>query len=121
MSQEIEHERTSNIVCPYCGYEDECSYEHDDDNGQTECGSCGETFNFERHIDVEWSTTKQSCTEKGEVHSYKLRAWHTPYIYSGKNWTIYHCEKCDDEVIKTAPIAENGEPFTIPLDSEDLE
>ncbi len=44
-------------VCPYCGEEDDASWELISDSGTTTCGSCGRDFNYERVIDVNYSTS----------------------------------------------------------------
>lgn len=63
---ELDHSYTSQIVCPYCGYEDRDSWELNDDSGETECGECEMTFNYRRNVSVTYSTTKKapSCAGK---------------------------------------------------------
>lgn len=48
-------------VCPYRGYctEDEDGYHERKGNGQDKCLKYGEMFNFEVHIDIAYSTSRQ--------------------------------------------------------------
>ena len=58
---EIVHEYTGNIICPFCGAEDGDSWEEqpgNEDLGNIECGECGRTFAAERIMTVEYSTYK---------------------------------------------------------------
>ena len=54
----IDTEYTSQMVCPHCGYEDYDSWELSNDSGGTDCASCGKQFNYERQIEVTYTTTK---------------------------------------------------------------
>lgn len=51
-------ENTKNIICPYCGYEDEDSFELQRDSWNTECISCWKKLFYERYIDVTYTTKK---------------------------------------------------------------
>lgn len=56
---EIDHEYTDNMICPYCGAEDVDSWEcvpTEEQIGYVECGNCGRTFNAERNISITYST-----------------------------------------------------------------
>ena len=58
-----ETERTENIVCPYCGYEDRDSWEVDfgpgfDGDTTVVCGSCEQEFYASRMVDVCYTTKK---------------------------------------------------------------
>ena len=55
MGEEIDHEYTAEVVCPYCGYEFHDSWELDD-TGDIECGSCEREFTFNRYVDVTYCT-----------------------------------------------------------------
>jgi transcription elongation factor Elf1 len=57
----IEHEFTRYITCPYCGSEDEDSWEqgkdiNDGSLGIIECDKCGKKFSARRDVDVTYST-----------------------------------------------------------------
>ena len=60
MTVDIDHEFTRNIICPYCGYEDEDSWETEPDEqgclGSIACGKCGREFKAYRYVDVTYST-----------------------------------------------------------------
>ena len=60
---EYETERTENIVCPHCGYEDRDSWEVDfgpgfDGDTTVVCGSCEKEFYASRMVDVCYTTRK---------------------------------------------------------------
>ena len=52
---EIEHQYTTEIVCPHCGYEFSDSWEFED-SGDAECYRCDLAFFFERQIEVTYTT-----------------------------------------------------------------
>ena len=66
MKKEIEHEYTSNMVCPYCGFTDEDSWETSKDDGVKDCGNCEERFNFVRNISIDYCTSKITNQEGEE-------------------------------------------------------
>lgn len=49
-----EQNYTSNIKCPYCGYEDEDSFENPDEDERCVCGMCGSVFSYQRIVTVEY-------------------------------------------------------------------
>ncbi len=51
-----EHSFESHIICPYCGYVDQDSWEADDESDEKECGKCGLTFGYERIVTVEYNS-----------------------------------------------------------------
>lgn len=53
----IDHEYTSQIISPYCGWEDRDSWEAGD-SGDMECDRCGKKFHLERDVTVTYSTDK---------------------------------------------------------------
>jgi uncharacterized Zn-finger protein len=68
----LKHECTDEIVCPYCGYEFEDSYEfgNEEDLGLIEC-DCGEEFYATMSIEVTYSTKeviKGNCAYCGRKH-----------------------------------------------------
>jgi len=104
MKNNIDHEYTKEIVCPYCGNEQSDSWEFSDD-GEIECGMCEETFTYERIVTVEYSTAKSECKE----HNYILRKdlpkllIDTKGVFDPKyrrepipqsEWTYYRLVKC---------------------------
>ena len=54
----IDHERTSQAVCPHCGEIDESCWEYRGDSGVITCGECEEDFLYEREIIAEYTTAK---------------------------------------------------------------
>jgi len=45
-----------NIKCPYCGYENQDSWECEEQSEKYECGKCGSTFSYERQLTVEYNS-----------------------------------------------------------------
>lgn len=58
ISGEDEPFDTEEIVCPYCGYEHQDSWEMEDDDGDIDCDECGKTFYFTRNVEVTYSTSR---------------------------------------------------------------
>ena len=61
--QEIEHDWTDEVVCPWCGYEHTDSWERHMDNGGEEdeiCSGCGKNFTIECDISVTYSTSQKT-------------------------------------------------------------
>lgn len=59
----IETDHTTNVICPYCGYEHRDSWEIDFGAGmegdtEMECNRCDETFIASRCVTVTYSTCK---------------------------------------------------------------
>lgn len=59
----MNHEYTMNIVCPYCGYEFEDSFDlsgnmDDGDIEECICEECGKDFEYTLNVDVTYSTSK---------------------------------------------------------------
>lgn len=56
--QPIEHERTDEIVCPWCGHEHADSWEFGD-GSEMVCGECDNVFVFRKMVTVTYSTQKK--------------------------------------------------------------
>ena len=102
------------LTGPIHFFEDDWQEDFED----VDCINCDKKFGGQRHIKISYSTSKQKCTDNKCVYELAERFGHNPYIYKNKNWTIYKCKNCDDEVIKTGKII-NNEPYIIELDCED--
>ena len=113
-NKDIEHEYTEEIVCPWCGYETGDSWECSDE-GEEECPECQKKFNYSRNIQVSYSSWRSKC-DKCDYELDKERFTGNPYLYSDRNWTIWKCKVCENEIVKAAPIAEDGKPYVIPLE-----
>lgn len=108
---------TTLVTCPYCGYEDNDSWEIHHNEGDLDCGMCGEKFHFEREVTVTYSTYKKRCDSN--KHEFVLASdtpyfviKHAPKVVDGfkikfgildvSGWT-YHkteiCRLCDEERI----------------------
>lgn len=55
------------LKCPYCGHEDSDSWEISDDSGTIECGSCGNEFDYERIVTVDYSSFPKAKAEVKEI------------------------------------------------------
>ena len=116
--EDIDHEYTDEIVCPWCGYKYSDSWEFSDD-GEEECPECEKNFSYNINTRVTYNTERKKCKEgkcEYEIDETKIT---NPYIYKYKdkdlNWTIYKCKICDDEIIKTGEVAADNKPYIIPL------
>jgi hypothetical protein len=68
MKKEIDHEWEVYAVCPHCGETDFDSWElgepyalnhfMDGETGTTECGECGKTYTWIRHVMLRYETKK---------------------------------------------------------------
>lgn len=73
MSEQIDHNHTMNIVCPYCGCEDDDSYEvepGEEELGLQTCGNCEKEFYAHRNISITYTTreaTYGTCARCGET------------------------------------------------------
>jgi len=108
-NNKMEHNNERNITCPYCGWEDEDSWEFGEDEGTATCGSCEKEFNVTREIEVTYSTSRIEC-EEGE-HNYKVEDYHIhkqKYNTKTKDWDklpeleweyirIEVCDICEDK------------------------
>mgnify|MGYP002868477286 CR=1 FL=1 len=56
---ENEQFQTSNLVCPWCGHEDRDSWELADWDGSYECPACGKLFEYEREVEVPYTSRKR--------------------------------------------------------------
>lgn len=55
---EFDHNMTAEIICPHCGYEHGDSWELHGEDGVQECVSCKKEFEWERFVEVTYSTEK---------------------------------------------------------------
>lgn len=73
----IEHEMTEEIVCPFCGSEFTESWEfgeysNDEDLGLVECDECNKSFYATRNISISYSTKKAKYGTCNHCHSKNL-------------------------------------------------
>lgn len=45
------------VVCPYCGYRCQDSWELSADRDQTSCGRCGKEFYYARYVEYSYNTS----------------------------------------------------------------
>lgn len=97
----FKHDFTDEIICPYCGYQFQDSYEHGEySDNILECGDCEKNFSFEKNISVSYSTSKH-CESNNITHNWYLDFTHK-YDQScaasglaGRTFNFYRCEICD--------------------------
>jgi hypothetical protein len=70
---EIDHEYTSELVCPYCGHP------HEDDGemneaGDHQCSSCDKHFKYEVDYSVSYTSRQVPCMN-GEPHNWKTEPY----------------------------------------------
>jgi hypothetical protein len=79
MPKEIDHDSTTEIVCPYCGYEYGESYEQfeDSDTHDTtiECTICEKIFEVCREITVTYSSSKPECEDEHRFNQEDDELW----------------------------------------------
>lgn len=69
----------SEVVCPWCDHEHDCSYEFfdrydgDGDTKDVSCQSCDRQFQAQMHVDVEYSSIIANCPgHKLELHEHEM-------------------------------------------------
>lgn len=67
--KQFDHSYTDEIVCPYCGCIDRDSWEVQPDSADMQCGDCGETFDYNRIITIQYETFKKenNCEHTGKI------------------------------------------------------
>ena len=89
MAQFEERFYENQIICPYCGEENEDSWEFGDSEDEQECYECGKYFSWERHTSVSY-TSKADCELNGEQHNYN----EDPDFVSDKDGKSWYCTIC---------------------------
>ena len=84
MIDELDTWRTDEIVCPYCGYVFDESYEYIGDE-LVECPDCMKKFELESEEIVEYTTTKPDWLRR-------WRSYNNEQIYRSE-WRIQHAER----------------------------
>lgn len=62
---ENEQSFTEEIVCPWCGEEQSDSWECCDWDYEYECMNCGKMFEYERNVEVTYTSKKRECDYPG--------------------------------------------------------
>lgn len=89
---EIDHDYTSEIVCPYCGYEFDCSYEYSSDD-TIDCHECEKIFSMIKYFNVNYSTKKIQCANGDGPHKWRTKSFEFEGNMVLKN--LYRCKLCD--------------------------
>ncbi len=58
-NKKINYDFTDEITCPYCGVRESDSWENNENDGKEYCGSCYNTFFWERNISITYSSSKE--------------------------------------------------------------
>lgn len=87
--EDIDHDHTDDIVCPYCSHEHNDSDELADGEreGVLDCHECGKSFRYTADYSVSFCTEKAPCLNNEGEHK-----WGTRYSIVGKQ---RFCEICD--------------------------
>jgi hypothetical protein len=125
----VDYARLNNVVCPYCGYEEEDSWELDEDYyDDYQCGRCEKKFTVKIETERFYTSEKIDCGDIDIEHNYLIdhiylsKQEHIGKGKAGANkdgfidlpkdkWEIcyfYSCSKCDDleiehETIENTP------------------
>lgn len=67
--KEVDHEYTSEPICPYCGAEVSDAWEMDEHEEKEICNTCSSTFSCTREVIYEYSTEKVESCEPVEVEA----------------------------------------------------
>lgn len=104
----MEHNFERLIKCPYCDWEDDDSWEIEEEESMITCGNCGKEFNVLRQVEVTYSTSRIECNN-GD-HNYKLESYFiSKRKYINRDWInlpeseweyfrIEVCEECEHKV-----------------------
>lgn len=69
VEEDIDHESTSEAVCPHCGFEYQDSWEWGDDGDEdVTCERCEKHFSLEVEVHWRYSTRKLDCDEGTHVY-----------------------------------------------------
>lgn len=60
-----EQSYTEEIVCPWCGKEQSDSWEYADYDSECECDYCEKVFEYQRNIEVTYTSRKRECDYQG--------------------------------------------------------
>lgn len=99
----MKHEYQNNIICPYCDWEDQDSWEFDEEEGIYQCGSCEKEFNVVRDVEITYSTSMLNCDDNGSKHDYNIDRYHESsrtFDYGAwcdkpkSEWEYYRIEIC---------------------------
>lgn len=56
--ERIDTSGTDHLVCPYCGYVDQDSWELSDSDDEYECPKCGKVFAYEREYILSYTSRR---------------------------------------------------------------
>lgn len=65
MDWQNEQSYTEEIVCPWCGYMIRDSWELRDYDDEYPCPECGKIFEYERNVEVTYTSKKRECDYPG--------------------------------------------------------
>ena len=105
-----EYTNESNIICPYCGWEDEDSWETQEGDDEYSCGFCEKKFVLEVEHSVSYSTKRIPCkNDKHKLNEISNSNWIKDDEWDYKTdirtklpkdkWEYvekYDCEECDE-------------------------
>ena len=62
-----EQYKEDRIICPWCGYKNEDSWEYVESEDGVECDRCGKLFNLEVDHEITYTTRKSDSEYEGEL------------------------------------------------------
>ena len=83
--EDIDYEFTDEIVCPYCGYKFNDSWEMGTDDIDQDCPECGKHFSWSTDVTVKYISEKDCKLNKEE---------HVWMIVTTASGTYEKCSKC---------------------------
>jgi len=93
---------SDNVVCPYCGYEDQdiCEYDHSETH-ITSCNRCCKEFMLEPSISVHFSSWKVPCVNGEGEH--KFKNLFTSVYHKTEPRHPWRCTNCNKEEWRDNP------------------
>lgn len=106
---EKEYNNEDLIICPFCGYENEDSWEVQHSDDSHECGSCDKKFILEVEHITKYSTKRMDCTD-GHSMEFSL-AWvkDSKYTETDQGYKDIELKESDWEFVESYECSECSE------------
>ena len=106
--KEAIHNYESDIICPHCGYVERNSWEYSEESDTIDCPECGEPFEYQRHVEVTYSTYLPTCntpedhdwvleTARRSTENYVGGEWVSKPVEEHKPYLVFECSKCKEQ------------------------
>ncbi len=106
---------TDNLVCPYCGYEEEECWEFGEESENHMCGDCGKKYSFTTETSRYFTSHQVPCLN-GEDHKWKPRSYPgRPYAKRCEHchkyeWGEYVAEAMETKPMPEVPLEKDNQP-----------